>query len=299
VQLSAGALLDGVDGVTRLPVSKHAATSIFARYPARVAYEGGEIGHFGYGSLPLARYVMPFGDSKLQPAIEVGALCEVALGCNILLGGEHFSARTFNGTLSMFPEAARSIAESSPDRPTTYSRGRVTIGSGVTISHGVTILSGVSIGDGAVIGAGAVVTKDVPAFAVVAGSPARLIKMRFDESTIEAAQRIRWWDFTAEAIAKHIGLIDALPSKAALDELMEAAPHCYRPATSNALLYAANTRPDGTRPVVCIGAYINGKHIATNDLPPAFQFYIRQVEWPATHYYLVKDIFEYCGLGSA
>jgi acetyltransferase-like isoleucine patch superfamily enzyme len=70
-----------------------------------------------------------------------------------------------------------------------------TIGNDVYIGHGAFLVQGVSIGDGAVIGAGAVVTKDVPPFAIVAGNPARVKGMRFDDATIERMQRVRWWDY--------------------------------------------------------------------------------------------------------
>ena len=62
---------------------------------------------------------------------------------------------------------------------------RVSIGHDVLISHGVTILQGVSIGNGAVIAAGAVVTKDIAPYSVVGGVPAKIIRMRFDKTTIE------------------------------------------------------------------------------------------------------------------
>jgi acetyltransferase-like isoleucine patch superfamily enzyme len=62
----------------------------------------------------------------------------------------------------------------------------VRVGSNVWIGYGAQILRGVTIGDNAIIGAGAVVTKDVPANAVVAGAPARLIRMR------EAPRTLRW-----------------------------------------------------------------------------------------------------------
>jgi acetyltransferase-like isoleucine patch superfamily enzyme len=64
----------------------------------------------------------------------------------------------------------------------------VRVGSNVWIGFGAQILRGVSVGDNAIIGAGAVVTKDVPANAVVAGVPARVIRMRETPSTL------RWKD---------------------------------------------------------------------------------------------------------
>ena len=61
------------------------------------------------------------------------------------------------------------------ERPIT-SKGPVIIGNNVWIGDKATILPGVTIGDGAVIAANAVVTKDVPAYSVVGGNPARVIK---------------------------------------------------------------------------------------------------------------------------
>jgi len=69
-----------------------------------------------------------------------------------------------------------------------------TIGNDVWMGHNVNILSGIDIGDGAVIAAGAVVTKDVPAYAVMAGVPATVKRLRFPEKIVERLLRSRWWD---------------------------------------------------------------------------------------------------------
>lgn len=71
----------------------------------------------------------------------------------------------------------------------------IKIGNDVWIGLNVTVLQGVKIGDGAIIGVGSVVTKDVPPYAVVAGVPARVIKMRFDEGIIEKLLKIQWWNY--------------------------------------------------------------------------------------------------------
>ena len=70
----------------------------------------------------------------------------------------------------------------------------VTIGNDVWTGHNVNILPGVSVGDGAVIGAVSVVTKDVPPYAIVAGAPAQVRRMRFSERVIDRLLRLRWWD---------------------------------------------------------------------------------------------------------
>ncbi|MFC0410238.1 DapH/DapD/GlmU-related protein [Roseomonas elaeocarpi] len=78
----------------------------------------------------------------------------------------------------------------------------VTLGHDVWIGHGVTVLPGVTIGDGAAIGAGAVVTRDVPAFAIAVGVPARVLRFRFEAPVMESLARIRWWDWPHERLGE-------------------------------------------------------------------------------------------------
>jgi len=86
-------------------------------------------------------------------------------------------------------------------------KGDVIIGSDVWIGTESLILSGVTIGDGAVIGARAVVAKDVPPFSVVVGNPAKIIKKRFDDQTIEKLLDIKWWLWPDSRISKAIPLL--------------------------------------------------------------------------------------------
>jgi acetyltransferase-like isoleucine patch superfamily enzyme len=86
-----------------------------------------------------------------------------------------------------------------PRTPDTFQK--VTIGSDVWTGHNVNIMGGVSVGDGAIIGAGSVVTKDVPPYAVVAGAPASVKRLRFPEKTIERLLRVRWWDLELEDLS--------------------------------------------------------------------------------------------------
>ena len=75
-------------------------------------------------------------------------------------------------------------------------RGRTTIGNDVWIGQGVFIRSGVTIGDGAIIGARSLVLHDVPAYAVVVGTPARVIRMRLPEKQIESLLQLEWWRYS-------------------------------------------------------------------------------------------------------
>ncbi len=70
---------------------------------------------------------------------------------------------------------------------------KIVVGHDVWIGHGATILSGSIIGNGAVVAAGAVVNKEVPNYAIVGGVPARVIKYRFDDNTIQEISKLEWW----------------------------------------------------------------------------------------------------------
>lgn len=81
-------------------------------------------------------------------------------------------------------------------------RQRVVIGHDTWIGHGVVIMPGVHIGHGAVVGSNSVVTRDVPPYAIVAGAPARVLRMRFARDIADALMATAWWDWDHETLAQ-------------------------------------------------------------------------------------------------
>ena len=85
--------------------------------------------------------------------------------------------------------------------------GDIVIDNDVWIGYEAVIMAGVHIGNGAIIAARAVVTKDVPPYTIVGGIPARKIRSRFDDTTIELLQQLKWWDWDPAKISKNLDAI--------------------------------------------------------------------------------------------
>ncbi|RUW25975.1 antibiotic acetyltransferase [Mesorhizobium sp. M4B.F.Ca.ET.215.01.1.1] len=93
----------------------------------------------------------------------------------------------------------------------------VSIGHDVWIGHGAVIMPGITIGNGAIVGANAVVTHDVPAYTIVAGAPARSLRQRFNAGIAARIERLGWWDWPPEKLAKAVPDMQAMPIEAFLD----------------------------------------------------------------------------------
>jgi len=111
---------------------------------------------------------------------------------------------------------------------------RVDIAHDVWIGHGAIVLPGRSVGTGAVIAAGAIVTKDVPAYTIVGGNPARPIKRRFPQEIVDRLTDLAWWDWSHEALRTALPDFRKLDIESFLDKYEAAStlPHSRRSARS-------------------------------------------------------------------
>ncbi len=93
---------------------------------------------------------------------------------------------------------------------------RTVIGHDTWIGHNAQIKPDVTIGNGAVIASGAIVTKDVPAYMIVSGVPAKLMRPRFSPDIVDRLEALAWWDWTHDALRTALDDFRALPVEAFL-----------------------------------------------------------------------------------
>jgi len=86
-------------------------------------------------------------------------------------------------------------------------KGDIIVGNDVWFGYDSFIRGGVNIGHGSIIAMRSTVVKDVPPYSIVAGNPAKVVKMRFDDKTIERLLQIAWWDWSIEKINKNLQTI--------------------------------------------------------------------------------------------
>ena len=163
------------------------------------------IGAFTYGNPRVHWWGEPV-------RLQIGKFCSIGENVEIYLGGNHrvdwITTYPFSQTAqkplewpdSAWPEAARIKGH-----PAT--KGDVVIGNDVWVGTGARIFSGVRIGDGAVVGAHSIVAKDIPPYAIAVGNPAKVVKFRFPEATIEKLLQVQWWDWPIEKIRENVSLL--------------------------------------------------------------------------------------------
>lgn len=138
----------------------------------------------------------------------IGRYCALATGVRFIMNGANHAL----GGVTTYPfQIFGSGWEDGFDAESLDSgyRGDTRVGHDVWIGTQAVIMPGVTIGHGAIVGSYSIVTKDVPPYAIVAGNPAEVRKMRFDEATIADLLDIAWWDWPADKVTRNLDALRA------------------------------------------------------------------------------------------
>lgn len=136
----------------------------------------------------------------------IGRFCALAEGVTFIMNGANHATAGF----STYPFNIFGSGWEKGFDPATWAaelRGDTVVGNDVWIGMQATILPGVTIGDGAIVAAKAVVSGDVPPYAIVAGNPARVVRMRYDEATVARLLAVAWWDWPVDKITRNLDAI--------------------------------------------------------------------------------------------
>ncbi|MDO4362672.1 MAG: CatB-related O-acetyltransferase [Eubacteriales bacterium] len=138
----------------------------------------------------------------------IGRFCSIACGAKFMFtSGNHSMQSLANYTFPIFFDEwgldAKDICDAWDNK------GDTVIGNDVWIGYEAVIMPGVKIGDGAVIGTRALVTNDVPPYTIVGGVPAKPIRRRFDDATVEKLEALRWWDWDEDRLKRALPAIQA------------------------------------------------------------------------------------------
>lgn len=196
------------DNITRLPLKIKNRLSVlsvvkYSNFESPVFI--GNFTKFYSSSMNSNSYV---GSQNLIVNTEIGRFCSIGSGCMFGLAKHPIH---FLSTSPVFLSGKNSLRKNFCEVNFSPFDDRIIIGNDVWIGNNVIILQGRKISDGAVIGAGAVVTHDVGPYEIWGGNPARMIKKRFDETTIDDLLSLKWWEFSEEKLTAISKYIDDVP----------------------------------------------------------------------------------------
>ncbi|MEG2798821.1 MAG: CatB-related O-acetyltransferase [Erysipelotrichaceae bacterium] len=147
-----------------------------------------------------------FNNQQFNDQLIIGKFCTIASGVKFFMGASNH--RMNSVTCYPFNVFGGAWSQNTPAHLTQLpNKGNTIIGNDVWIGRDVMILPGVQIGDGCIIGAGSIVGKDVPAYHIVAGNPAAIIKKRFDDELISLLLDLSWWNVSSEELVTLLPLL--------------------------------------------------------------------------------------------
>lgn len=197
-----GWLKVGMELKMRVPVTIEQNVGLFGG-----AYKPMIGGYKGSGFATVGAFTYSY--SPLPEGLNVGRYCSISNGLrfidsshplNMLTSSAMLFRRRNNLYKEYFTSALHEHAKCYASATLDYPR----IGHDVWIGSNVTISPKITIGTGAVLAANATVTKDVPPYAIVGGNPAKIIKYRFADETIEELLASNWWDYDPKQVFSEI-----------------------------------------------------------------------------------------------
>ena len=143
-------------------------------------------------------YHFPFVGDKLI----IGKFCALAKDVKFVMNGaNHLMSGFSTYPLFIFGNGWERAA---PPQGAFPFKGDTVVGNDVWIGHDAMVMPGVRIGDGAIVATRSVVASDVPAFAIVGGNPAKLIRRRFPDEIVAALLEIAWWNWSPADISRSL-----------------------------------------------------------------------------------------------
>lgn len=195
------------DGLYPIPGATNTVSlpALLAQNPQVTNVEVGALSYYSDLDDPLAffernlRYNFGFSGARLV----IGKFCQLGHGTTFVFpDANHASAGI---TTYPFAVLGGAWAEALPlaDYPFP-AKGDTVVGSDVWFGYESLVMPGITIGHGAIIAARAVVTRDVPPYAIVAGNPAQVVRLRFDEARVRELVDMAWWDWPEDQIRARI-----------------------------------------------------------------------------------------------
>jgi len=146
-------------------------------------------------------YHFPFIGDKLI----IGKFCALARGVKFIMNGaNHKMSGVSTYPFQIFGNGWEKVT---PDVAELPYKGDTVVGNDVWIGYEALIMPGVRIGNGAIVSSRSVVVSDVPAYSIVGGNPALVIKPRYASEVVATLESIAWWDWSIERITQHLELI--------------------------------------------------------------------------------------------
>jgi len=142
-------------------------------------------------------YYLFIGDKLI-----IGRFCSIARDVKFIMNGANHNMDGLSAyPFEIFPGSWPEQLQGQINYP---AKGDTVIGNDVWIGYGATILPGVTIGDGAIVASRSVVSSDVAPYTIVAGNPARIVRPRFEQETIDRLLELKWWNWAPETIQRNL-----------------------------------------------------------------------------------------------